>query len=341
MNPAALYRGALFSLVLTACVSSGLAQSSLVIKQSLKSVVMIIAFDEEAQPTGIGSGFVVNDKGDIVTNYHVLEKASAAVVRLVGVDKKYPVTMIVRKNAKDDLLVIRAEGLSAPALNLGDDIFQEVGDRIIAIGNPKGFSGTVSEGIISGFRKVDSTSRMMQITAPISPGSSGGPVLAQNGKVIGIATATVTAAQNLNFAVPVTKLKTLLESPASNQTVSSRNLAPVQKSAFKWPQVERKVMVECKSIRASSYISSFELSAVFSNNHNNDIKDIKAIVRFKDRQGKDVHFEAVKFTGTIPSKFTKTITKRVYEDISTSGYTPVVTIVDYEVLPTSGKLEFK
>ena len=88
---------------------------------------------------------------------------------------------------------------------------QQIGDKVIAIGNPRGLEGSVSEGIISGLRPVDDF-KIYQITAPISPGSSGGPLFDQNGNVIGITTASITDGQNLNFAIPVALIERLKKS---------------------------------------------------------------------------------------------------------------------------------
>jgi S1-C subfamily serine protease len=94
-------------------------------------------------------------------------------------------------------------------LSLGDSTKVAVGDEIYVIGNPQGLEGTFSQGIVSSIRKIG-TDTLLQITAPISPGSSGGPVLDSKGEVIGVAVATFKGGQNLNFAIPVSYLSTLL-----------------------------------------------------------------------------------------------------------------------------------
>lgn len=182
-----------------------------IIDNALQSVVMIMAFDRNHQLISMGSGFVVSQGGVIATNYHVIEDASSALVKLIGKEQSYQVVKIIHRNPSFDIAVLQVEkGFVARPLELGDDQIVNVGDRILAVGNPQGLEGTVSEGIISGFRKLQDDFRLIQITAPISPGSSGGPVINQEGQALGIASASLVKGQNLNFAVPVTALKQVL-----------------------------------------------------------------------------------------------------------------------------------
>lgn len=110
----------------------------------------------------------------------------------------------------------------AKALPLAKDNFAQIGDEVYVVGNPEGLVGTFSQGIISAFRGTD----YIQITAPISPGSSGDPVINRYGEVIGIATAFIKEGQNLNFAIPVAKLFPLLANRSSPKPITPRiNLA--------------------------------------------------------------------------------------------------------------------
>ena len=194
----------------------------------LNRVVMIITYDENHQPLSLGSGFFIGNDGEVATNYHVIEGASTAIVKLVAKNIEYDVISVLQKNILHDLAIIKVD-LKITPVTLGDDSLTSIGDRIFAIGNPVGFEGTVSDGIISGFRKIDEKYRLIQITAPISPGSSGGPVVDQNGNVIGITSSTIKAAQNLNFAVPVKNLKEMLNTPKLNLNFSKENLQPLKK----------------------------------------------------------------------------------------------------------------
>jgi TolA-binding protein len=108
-----------------------------------------------------------------------------------------------------DLAVVKIPGAKAPALMLGHDADVAVGDDVYVVGNPRGLEGTLSQGIVSAIRSTPER-RLLQITAPISPGSSGGPVLNSEGKVIGVAVSTLRDSQNLNFAVSVGELRQLV-----------------------------------------------------------------------------------------------------------------------------------
>ena len=174
---------------------------------ALRSTVTI------ALPNSHGSGFVVGD-GQIATNHHVIEDGIAgATAKLVGYPTKYPITAILATDTTRDLAIVEAPGISAPALSLGDGDAVQIGQRVYAVGAPldQALEGTFTEGIIGNINlNVFGKPDKILMTAPISPGNSGGPVLDEEGKVIGIAVAMFTEGQNLNLAVPVNYLKNLL-----------------------------------------------------------------------------------------------------------------------------------
>jgi S1-C subfamily serine protease len=172
------------------------------------SVVLLIGFDANNQPLALGSGFFV--KNDIIaTNMHVIEGASSVKARYMSGEVS-TITTIGGVDPDHDVVLLESPvHLSPLPLQLSSP---DIGAPIVAIGNPRGLEGTVSTGIVSGIRS-DKSDTYYQITAPISPGSSGGPVIDQDGKVIGISTFTLTQGQNLNFAVPTAYLDRLLASP--------------------------------------------------------------------------------------------------------------------------------
>lgn len=172
------------------------------------SIVLLTAEDLQERVTSLGSGFFVRDDL-IVTSLHVVAGASRVRAKVIGKAVAYEIAGAVGVDRTADLCVLKVAGLKAPRLILGDDGQMGVGDTVYAVGNPRGLEGTFSEGIISGFRQ-EASGRLIQITAAISPGSSGGPVLDRRGSVIGVAVATIREGQNLNFAVPVSSLKRLL-----------------------------------------------------------------------------------------------------------------------------------
>jgi S1-C subfamily serine protease len=168
------------------------------------SVVLVEVFDDIGQRKGLGSGFIASEDGAIVTNYHVVRGAQRATVHFAD-GAKAPVKGILGYDAGRDVAVLRATGVAPGALTLGNSDELRAGQKIVAIGSPLGFQNTVSEGIVSGVRL-----GVIQMSAPISPGSSGGPVFNTRGEVVGVAVASAVRGQNLNFAVPVNWAKAYL-----------------------------------------------------------------------------------------------------------------------------------
>ena len=179
-------------------------------KKALNSTVLIVMEDTNGQPLSSGSGFFIA-QSMIATNLHVVEGVLKGYVKRVGMDKTHRIESIVAMDSRQDLAIIKVSDVDAPALSLGRSDKVQVGESIYVAGNPIGFlEGTFSNGIISGVREFRVESERIQITAPISKGSSGGPVLNSKGEVIGVAVSTITAGQNLNFAIPSNYLKELL-----------------------------------------------------------------------------------------------------------------------------------
>ncbi len=145
----------------------------------------------------------------MITNYHVLQGASSAEIKTAD-GKTYPITYIVAGDEQNDVirLSVNIPSQYVYPLSLSKTI-PEVGERIIVYGSPLGLENTVSDGIVSAIRDIPDYGRIIQITAPISPGSSGSPVLNMQGEVIGIATFQMVEGQNLNFAIPSEKIASL------------------------------------------------------------------------------------------------------------------------------------
>ncbi len=157
-----------------------------------------------------GSGFILRPNGTFVTNFHVVERASAVSIKLPD-GRKFPVTEIVALNPDFDLAVLKVKADHLPVVTLGDSDIVKVGERIIAIGSPMGLENTISDGLVSAIREGETSSeKIFQITAPISPGSSGGPLFDIKGQVIGVTFAQFIEGQNLNFAIPINYLKQML-----------------------------------------------------------------------------------------------------------------------------------
>jgi tetratricopeptide (TPR) repeat protein len=184
-----------------------------VIKRARPAVVTIVVYDRRGRELGFGSGFFVSPNGEILTNHHVIEGAASAKAHTSD-GGMLPVQVVLADNPKSDL---------ARLLTLTDDDTQylpiaterpQVGDHVVVMGSPLGLDETGTEGIVSAVPEQragqsDLEPATLQITAAISEGSSGGPVLNARGEVIGVAAAFMREGENLNFAVPLERILTL------------------------------------------------------------------------------------------------------------------------------------
>lgn len=215
----------LFGIVTPAWANDSKLTSEDIATRTLKATVYLKMQNNKGN--SIGSGFFVT-RNVVATNYHVIKNATQGTARLVGKSKEYAISGVIGYDTVNDLALLKigsnrvkrpslrdfayyTEGnlpsnVSVDPLVIGDSDSIKVGQAVYVAGNPRGWEGTFSSGIISSIRG----NKDIQITAPISPGSSGGPVLNDKGEVIGISRATFTKAQNLNFAVPSNKLRDLL-----------------------------------------------------------------------------------------------------------------------------------
>lgn len=179
-------------------------------KLAQKAVPAVVRIDvHTARDSRQGSGFLVDPSGVILTNYHVIRDAQSARVKLADGDV-YDHVSVLAMDQRRDIAVLRVDGYGLPTLSLGNSDSVHVGAPLIVIGSPLGLENTVSTGIVSGHRKEPAGYQLIQITAPASPGSSGGPVLSLDGTVIGIAVSQMRSGQNLNFAVPINYARGLL-----------------------------------------------------------------------------------------------------------------------------------
>ncbi|HSY21133.1 MAG TPA: trypsin-like peptidase domain-containing protein [Polyangiaceae bacterium] len=161
----------------------------------------------------LGTGFLVKSDGWIATNMHVVVGGPKVRVTLRD-SRELDVVEVLAASPEYDLALLRVEAHGLPALALGDSDAMRPGDPVVAIGNPLGLEDTVSNGLVSARRKVDGGAEVLQISAPIAPGSSGGPIFNEKGEVIGIATAIVQGGQNINFGVPARYLAPMIKDPA-------------------------------------------------------------------------------------------------------------------------------
>jgi S1-C subfamily serine protease len=195
-------RVAVLALFVVLFASVAAAMSPVEIKRDYgDAVVTITTYSAAEDAVGLGSGFIVDPSGVIVTCYHVINGAYPAVVKLLNGASFQEISVLGCDSTKD-VAVIKVKGRNLPTVKLADSGGDEVGERVVAIGNPRGLENTISDGLLSGVREMDGY-ELLQISAPISPGSSGGPVFNSSGMVVGIASAFLTESQNLNFCVPI------------------------------------------------------------------------------------------------------------------------------------------
>ena len=182
-------------------------------------MILIETYDDEGRKRGLGSGFVVSSDGTAITNYHVIRGASRATVKF-GDGTVGSVNGVASYDKNRDLAVIQVTPPPTTVLEIGDSDRVQVGDKVVAIGSPLGLQNTMSVGIVSALR-----SGVIQMSDPISPGSSGGAVFDEHGKVVGVAAAYVAAGQNLNFAIPINWAKPYLngQSPRPLSDVAAEN----------------------------------------------------------------------------------------------------------------------
>lgn len=186
-----------------------------IVAEQGKAVVVItnLGFGDSQQ--GVGSGFVVRQDGVVLTNYHVIENAQAVKVKLPD-GREFRAQGLLGNDPELDVAVLKIEATGLPTLALGDSEQVKVGQRILTFWNPLGvFEYTVSDGIISAIRLDDDLKakmkKLLQITALVSQGNSGGPLLDMSGLVIGITFAAIEIGQNLNFAIPINVAKPFIK----------------------------------------------------------------------------------------------------------------------------------
>ena len=186
-------------------------------------------------PTGLGSGVIFDNQGDILTNNHVVEGASSLSVKLA--DGTEISATLVGRDPSQDVAVVKIDPSKAPAVaTLGDSNTVRLGQPVVAIGSPETLANTVTAGVVSGLdRQIDTYSGLIQTDAAINPGNSGGPLVNGQGQVIGLNTLGLASQgdQGLNFAIPINTAK-----QAAQTLMSKGNGAVVSTKAFLGVQVD-------------------------------------------------------------------------------------------------------
>ena len=184
------------------------------------SVVTIFCYDYDGELAATGSGFVAFDSKTIITNYHVMTSAYTCKVS-TNQDISYQVAKILCYSKEQDIAILQlAKDTGLRPLTLGDSGAIKKGETVVAIGSPLGIKNTVSTGVLSG-RLMEDNMDILQFTAPISSGSSGGALFDDHGKVIGITYASYINGQNLNLAIPIELAVNLYESKGTMKEASA------------------------------------------------------------------------------------------------------------------------
>ena len=179
-------------------------------KKARPAVLLLVVYDGTGKEIATGTGFLISSDGKLITNHHVIEGSSCAIAKTEN-GGLFPVESLLADDWKNDLALLKiTRPMNSQFLALADSGKAEVGQHVAVIGSPLGLEGTLTEGIVSSFREWKDGASVLQITAPISAGSSGSPVLNQSGDVIGVATFVLRGGQSLNFAVPAEAVRKLL-----------------------------------------------------------------------------------------------------------------------------------
>ncbi len=237
--------------------------------------------------------------------------------KLVGQKTKYDLEGITAVDSRRDLVVLKVAVDDSPVLPLGDSDAVQVGEAVYAVGNPQGLEGTFSEGIVSSIREVG-TDRLLQITAPISPGSSGGPVLNGKGEVIGVSVGIFKGGQNLNFAIPVKYLELLLERSSILRPLAEERQRRSERSVLSFLGEDnlRGVVATQFLWEIPYYISSSGyFSLTLRNQLNEPVKNIHLLIVFYDWSNDPLDVSFVNYRGLIPAGLAKRVSGKTEDSV--------------------------
>lgn len=179
--------------------------------EEFSKAVVTIGGETDYGEFGFGSGFLISPSGLIATNFHVIEDMDKLAVALIKEQVQvFDVNLIVAEDHIKDIAVLKIEGQNLPYIVMGNSDLMKTGQKVLAIGNPEGFTNTISEGMISQIRELEEGIKSFQITTPISMGSSGGALFNEMGEIIGITNSIFLWGQNINFAVPINYVRELI-----------------------------------------------------------------------------------------------------------------------------------
>jgi Tfp pilus assembly protein PilF len=200
----------LFFLTQTVSYSQEITAQKL-FEKNTGTVVVIKCYDPGGEFKSQGSGVIINDKGILVTNFHVF--AGSDKMEILHNDTSIGYSEILGINIEKDVMIVKLINNNYPQISVGNSSDLKIGEKVYAIGSPLGMENSISEGITSGFRTIGENKRnMIQITASISPGSSGGAVFNSQGELVGISTLKMRKGENMNFMIPINEVLSVADS---------------------------------------------------------------------------------------------------------------------------------
>ena len=288
-------------LLLFCVINTAPAQTTLpaedIAEKALAATVYLEMKDKNGKTLGFGSSFFIKSNL-IATNYHVIKGAARGTAKLVRKHTTYNIEGTTATDRDNDLALLKVTAYGIKPLSLGDSDTVRIGETVYVAGNPKGLEGTFSDGIISS-RRDKETKERLQMTAPISPGSSGGPVLNRKGEVIGVSFAGHRAldAQNLNFAIPSNPLKKLLKQAKivkplaqDKQSISAETYFLWGNTKYRLGQYKAAIADYNKAIRLKSDAANIYNNRGFAKNklglHVAAISDFDQAIRLKPDHAK-------------------------------------------------------
>ncbi len=198
------------------------------------AVFYIEVYDKNSSPLGSGSGFFISNNGTAVTNYHVIQDSYSAQITTTN-GEKHNVSAVIAFDEALDVAIIRVDKSAIsgnavsgfPSVTIADSDNIKAGQTVFTLGSPLGLQNTISSGIISNVNQIIGEDSFIQITAPISHGSSGGALVNEYGEILGITAAGIDEAQNIGFAIPINAIKVF---DINTDGVSYNNFAVNNKS---------------------------------------------------------------------------------------------------------------
>lgn len=288
------------------------SNTEMVAANSLKATVMIVMEDENHRELAYGSGVII-DNNKIVTNKHVIENASFGKVKKYGSDSTYSIMQILAIDSLNDLAILEISNLHKEVNIKFDTTRPNIGKKVYAVGNPKGLEGTFSEGIVSGIRFLKDSLELIQISAPISPGSSGGQIIDEKNQIIGIAVGGIVEGQNLNFAIPSKYLISLISRPQTPLQLSTiKGSKTKQMGQKEITQSTEEILVknvywyEHSGQRTSEGVNPLMEFSIY-NGLEKSISDINLLFILYDRDSLPVDYSYFTVSISIPPKLAKNI----------------------------------